>query len=117
MLYSFWNKQKKKNQCRNISCCETQCYKTLINLKSHTYIEFKLSLNPTNSFCFQLQKIILICITRNEQEQRGRRRRFEEGIGSLAFVGEIELETKPSLLPENLSTKIEEKALIALNEH
>lgn len=38
----------------------------------------------------------------------GRRVRFEEGIGSRAFVGEVELKTKPSPSPENVSTKVGE---------
>lgn len=109
MLYNDWSKQKRKSKCRNIiSCCEAPCYKLLINLKSHTQIQLKLILNPTNAFHFQLQKIILNRRWRNTQEQMGRRVRFEEGIGSRAFVGEVELKTKPSSSPENLSTKVGE---------
>lgn len=46
----------------------------------------------------------------------GARVRFEEGTCSLAFVGEIELKTKASPSPENLSTKIGEKESTSIIE-
>lgn len=47
--------------------------KSLINLKSNSYIRLILSLNPTNPLCFQPQKMLLNCISHRKSLHKGGR--------------------------------------------